>query len=73
MRVKGLERRLNLSTGIVEFSKGWEKGKRDLNFATRTPTSSTCLSPLKGCTESVKQICNTKLGRDDQNETIIYA
>ena len=31
-----------------------------------------CLSPLIDCTKSEKQICNTKLGKDDKNKTIIY-
>lgn len=31
-----------------------------------------CLSPLIDCTNSVKQICTTKLGKDDKNETSIY-
>lgn len=37
MRVKGLDRRLNLSTGIVEFSKGWDKGKE--RFKLRHPNA----------------------------------
>jgi YD repeat-containing protein len=32
-----------------------------------------CLSPLISCTKSDKQICNTKLGKDDKSKTIIYA
>jgi hypothetical protein len=32
-----------------------------------------CLSPLISCTNSEKQICTTKLGKDDKNKTNIYS
>src|SRR5690606_42089108 len=31
-----------------------------------------CLSPLINCTNSEKQICTTKLGKDDKNKTSIF-